>query len=211
MMGDEMAIHETKQMIIDTAFALFKEKGYDNVTLNEICEACGITKTTFYYHLSSKEEIISRFYEGVTSTLAERLLKVVAAENYWEQLMAMFNALIDSTESIGPGLLGQLMIMNLRKDEGTFDMDDNLTRVAVVLVERAQKAGQIRNKSAALPLYRAACHAFEGYELLWCIKNGAYDRKAALRQAFEQIFDTNPELRDDKELFPVMGMGARMF
>ena len=190
-----MAIQETKKIIIDTAFALFKEKGYENVTLNDICDACGITKTTFYYHLSSKEEIVSRFYEGVTSSLANDLLDVVTAENYWEQLVAIFDTLIDCTEKIGPNLLGQLMIMNLREDIGTFDIVDNLTKVAVVLIERAQKAGQIRNKSEALPLYLAACHAFEGYELLWCIKNGEYDRKAVLRHAFEQLFDVDPTLR----------------
>jgi AcrR family transcriptional regulator len=182
-------------MIIDTAFALFKENGYNNVTLNNSCEKCGITKTTFYYHLSSKEEIISRFYEGVTTSLAERLLDVVTAENHWEQLMAMFDTLIDSTEGIGPDLLGQLMIMNLRNDEGTCDLDENLTKVAVILVERAQKSGQIRNQSDALSLYKAACHAFEGYELMWCIKNGGYERKEKLRQAFEQIFDVDPAFR----------------
>ena len=192
-------MHETKKIIIDTAFDLFKEKGYDNVTLNEICEVCGITKTTFYYHLSSKNEIISHFYEEVTSSLADRLLEVMTAENYWEQIMALFETLIDCTEKIGPGMLGQMMIMNLQKDEGTFDFDENLTKVAVIIIERAQKAGQIRNQSPALPLYKAAGHAFEGYELIWCIKKGGYNRKTTLRNAFEQLFDVEPALRINNE------------
>ena len=190
-----MAIHDTKKNIINKAFELFKEQSYDKVTLNDICNACGITKTTFYYHLSSKEEIISHFYEEVTSSLADRLMEIMVADNYWEQFMTIFESLIDRTETIGPGLLGQLMIMNLRKDEGTFDFDENLTKVAVNLLERAQTSGQVRNQSQALPLYKAACHAFEGYDLLWCIKKGAYERKKRLRYAFEQIFDVEPALR----------------
>ena len=37
---------------------MFKENGYENVTVLQICKAAGITKRTFYYHFSSKDEII---------------------------------------------------------------------------------------------------------------------------------------------------------
>lgn len=184
-------------MIIETAYGLFKEKDYEKVTLNEICAACSITKTTFYYHFTSKEEIISDFYESVTVSLAEQLINVLSAENYWEQFMAIFDTLIDASEQVGPDLLGQLFIANLRADKGTFDFNDDLTKMAVMILERAQKAGEIRNTSDPLALYSAASHAFEGYEVMWCIKNGSYDRKTVLRSAFEEIFDVTPALRKD--------------
>jgi len=44
----------------------------------------------------------------------------------------------------------------------------------------------------------AACHAFKGYELMWCIKKGDFDRKQTVRFAMEQIFDVAPELRLNK-------------
>lgn len=37
----------TKDFIIETANELFLEKGYKNVTVVDICEACNISKTTF--------------------------------------------------------------------------------------------------------------------------------------------------------------------
>lgn len=182
-------------MIITTALGLFKEFGYDKVTLNQICDACGITKPIFYYHLSSKEEIVSNFFNEVTASLTKLLVDVVAAKSYWEQVMALFEGLVDSTDKIGFDLLGQLMIMNLRQDLGTFDFDEQLTQAAVAIVERGQRAGQIRNQSEPLLLYRAVCHTFQGYELLWCIKKGNFDRKIFLRQALEQVFDVCPSLR----------------
>ena len=194
-----MPINPTKQNIIETAFNLFKEKGYSQVTVNEICEACRITKTTFYYHLTSKEDIITNFYESVTQSLANRLIDIFSAGNNWEQLMVCFDTLIDATERIGCDLFGQLYIMNLKENKGTFDFDDDLTKVAVLLIARAQKSGQIRNQSPALRLYRAAAHAFEGYELMWCIKNGGFDRKEMIRSAMEDIFDVEPSLRMEQQ------------
>lgn len=190
-----MALNSTKQLIIDTAFFLFRKKSYDKVTVNEICRACRITKTTFYYHLKSKEEIASRFYESVIQDMASRMVDILAEENYWEQLIACFDTLINTTEKIGPDLLSQLFIINLRNDKGTFNLDENLTKLTVLLIERGQKAGQIRNQSPARSLYFAAAHMFEGFELLWAIKKGQYDRKDLIRRALEDIFDVAPALR----------------
>jgi len=188
-------MNATKQAVIDNALRLFRERGYDSVSVNDICTESGVTKTTFYYHLQSKDEIVALFYNSVTATLAERLVDVLEEDDPWEQFIAVFFALIDESARIGPDLLGQLMILNLRSDRGTFDFDENLTKMAVLLIEKAQRQGQIRNRSEALPLYRAAAHAFEGFELMWCVKNGMFDRKAVLRAAFEQIFDAADSVR----------------
>ena len=56
---------ETKERIRECAIKLFKENGYDNVTVVQICEAAGITKRTFYYHYESKEQLVN----GITDYL----------------------------------------------------------------------------------------------------------------------------------------------
>ena len=56
---------DTKQIIIDMAFTLFKENGYDATTINDICDACQITKTTFYRYLDSKEDILTYFFNTI--------------------------------------------------------------------------------------------------------------------------------------------------
>ena len=48
----------TKEKIQEQAIKLFKEYNYDQVTVMQICKAAGITKRTFYYHFSSKDEIV---------------------------------------------------------------------------------------------------------------------------------------------------------
>ena len=48
----------TKERILEEAIKLFKEYGYDNVTVMQICDAAKITKRTFYYHYRSKEQLI---------------------------------------------------------------------------------------------------------------------------------------------------------
>lgn len=52
----------TKNKLFETAIELIKEKGYDNVTISEICEKAGVAKGTFYVHYKAKEDIIKESY-----------------------------------------------------------------------------------------------------------------------------------------------------
>lgn len=47
-----------RSQIIETTVSLFKEKGYDSVTVSEITSQIGIAKGTFYNFFSSKRDIL---------------------------------------------------------------------------------------------------------------------------------------------------------
>lgn len=52
----------TKKKIFETAVRLINEKGYDNVTISEVCKEAGVGKGTFYVHFESKEDILKATY-----------------------------------------------------------------------------------------------------------------------------------------------------
>lgn len=185
----------TRDFIINTALDLFMQRGYGAVTVQDICTACGVTKTTFYYHLHSKEEIILNIYDPIIHNLTHHLLDILLADQYWEQLMALFEAIVKESVKYGVDMYRQLFVSNLNKDYGSFDFREDLTRVAVNLVEKAQQAGQIRNQSPAEALYRASAYAFLGYELTWCMKGDTFEGFHNVRSAMEQIYDVAPAYR----------------
>lgn len=49
-----------KDKILDCAIALINEKGFDNVSVEEITKKAGVSKGAFYIHYKSKEEIIEK-------------------------------------------------------------------------------------------------------------------------------------------------------
>jgi AcrR family transcriptional regulator len=48
-----------KQELMEAAFLLFTQKGYEHTTVNAIIQAVGVSKGAFYYHFESKEEILN--------------------------------------------------------------------------------------------------------------------------------------------------------
>lgn len=49
---------QVRSQIIETSVSLFKENGYDSVTVNEITIKIGIAKGTFYNFFSSKRDVL---------------------------------------------------------------------------------------------------------------------------------------------------------
>lgn len=49
---------ETKLTILDMAIQLFSEKGYESVTVQEVCDYSKITKPTVYYYFHSKAGLL---------------------------------------------------------------------------------------------------------------------------------------------------------
>jgi AcrR family transcriptional regulator len=58
-----------RDIILETAISSFKEKGYDNATIDEITKTVGIAKGTFYNFFSSKNEILLTWAERRFQTI----------------------------------------------------------------------------------------------------------------------------------------------
>lgn len=50
---------ENRNRILDVASGLFRQKGFDAVSLSEVMKAVGLTHGAFYSHFSSKDELIA--------------------------------------------------------------------------------------------------------------------------------------------------------
>ena len=59
--------------IVDAAFELFEERGYDETTVDDIAERAGVGRTTFFRHFGSKEAVIFPAHDELLAQISARL------------------------------------------------------------------------------------------------------------------------------------------
>ena len=178
----------TKDQLRETAMALFREKGYDEVSVMDICRACGVTKRTFYYHFRSKGDILSGIvdYWGIK---AERLLsKVVAGTRSVDILWQLMQVYCEHSEQYGPYIMKQIYVQMLGGgNEVHFPYRMYLYDLAVQLTEKAQAAGEIVNDSPPADIVFILYHVFRSLSISWASENGPYNLTEAFRRSFNSI------------------------
>jgi TetR/AcrR family transcriptional repressor of nem operon len=66
MRKSRTAAAQTKATIIGTAARLFRERGFDAVSINDVMSAAGLTIGGFYRHFESKEALAAAAIEAAT-------------------------------------------------------------------------------------------------------------------------------------------------
>ncbi len=64
--------HESKTRILNAALQVIRSKGYSATRIEDVCEAAGLTKGSFFHHFSTKEELgiaAADYWSEVTSAL----------------------------------------------------------------------------------------------------------------------------------------------
>ncbi|HWJ83304.1 MAG TPA: helix-turn-helix domain-containing protein [Nocardioides sp.] len=59
--------------IVDAAFRLFEEHGYDATSVDQIAEQAGVSRSTFFRHYGSKESVIFPDHDALLGAVEERL------------------------------------------------------------------------------------------------------------------------------------------
>jgi len=67
--------HPNAVRILEDGWLLFQQKGYLGVSIDEICQRCGVTKPTLYYYFHNKEnlfvEVLLRRLKGFRAVIEQ--------------------------------------------------------------------------------------------------------------------------------------------
>ncbi len=98
LLGAPPAAKNGRERLIDQAIDLFYQHGFNAVGLDQILDAVGVTKTTFYKHFESKDDLmvaaVLRRDEWERQAWA-RAIQARAADDPRAQLLALFDVLHD--------------------------------------------------------------------------------------------------------------------
>jgi AcrR family transcriptional regulator len=170
----------TKIAIMDSALALFNERGFDSVTVEEITNRAGVAKGSFYTYFSTKSDIIvdefwkiDAYYAEYSErnlkrykTAREKLLAFTRAQmRYVRDVIGLQNLkILYANQTIQPG--SNKIIMSEERQ---------WVKIISEIMQEGQDGGEFRTdmdaRRMALLFNRSARAVF----LDWCILDAQFD------------------------------------
>ena len=137
----------TKDGLLELVVQVFNDRGYEATSMEDLAKASGFTKSTFYHHVSGKEELLRLAVDRALGALTAALDDVVAqGDRPVEQLEA---AIRRTTEVLLAELPYVTLLLRVRGNT-TVERDALVRRRAIdgrlaALVQAAVDADQIRD------------------------------------------------------------------
>ncbi|MGE5405045.1 MAG: TetR family transcriptional regulator [Candidatus Saccharibacteria bacterium] len=183
----------TRQKIFEAAVKLFASEGYENVTIDAICEEAGVSKGSYYNHFTSKEHIIIQQFINVDVFFrdASHLLDS-STSSFVDRIHAIADFASDSITAVGydtARAVYSALIMPGKKT--SFAVSENLAvfPVLVEVVRQGQGNGEVRQDIDAfdIALYIVGCYRGLVYD--WCLEENAWSLKERTRQMISMLLD----------------------
>ena len=181
--------------ITQAAVQLFREQGFDAVTVHEICRRAGIARSSFYRVFSNKKEIIRYVLEHSQSRSIVGIGDMVSAENDFERMWRIGDRYLSIVLSFGPRLIGTLMRMELEGELDALSMVHSVDDWFIRLTRNCQQAGIIRNMAPPEVLGPMGVDAVYKVTYDWCCSKGRLPIRLAARRATEILYDLAPPYR----------------
>ncbi|MAV96784.1 MAG: hypothetical protein CMG06_06555 [Candidatus Marinimicrobia bacterium] len=167
MVISERKLEERKMRqnrILEGALSVFKEKGLDGATMDEIANTSGFGKATLYYYFKSKEEVFSAILVDGWQNIWESLEPVIAEQD--SPRKTFVNVLIKIAENAQnrPGLFE--FLFNVPKtitldDQPWKDYQHRLYAILQGLLEDGVKKGEFPKVNPKL-MFKALGGLFMG-------------------------------------------------
>lgn len=182
----------TVQAIVDSAVKLFNTKGYESVSVNDICKSAGIARSSFYRVFSSKHDILV-YLLSITKWDSNSIMSAfLTAENDFERMWLLGDRALSVIEMLGPDTTGSIFQMELTMHYGFLEFQKDVDQWMIKLHKNCVKQRIVSTGAASeeiVPLVNK-CVIQIAYD--WCKCGGSFPLKKTVRRAAEVLYDVVP-------------------
>lgn len=165
----------TKTRIVEAAWQLFYEHGYDATTVEDVVRASGTSKGSFYHYFEGKDALLGSLAYLFDAKYAELEAEAEVKADAFEALLFLNRELFDMIEKrIDVALLSRLLASQLmaKGERALLDRDRYYYKLLRRIVLGGQERGEITSARSAGDVVKLYAMAERALLYDWCLSNG---------------------------------------
>lgn len=162
----------TYENIYRAAMSLVEKKGFNNITVKEVCEKAGVSVGSFYNYFNSKDDILYEIFNKADNYFQHTVGKKINGANAKEKIINFFMYYADYCKRDKFDQLKQIYntsnVMFIKK--GRY-----MQEVLKKIVDEGIQSGEISTDMSSDEVVRFLFIALRGVIFDWCLHDGTYD------------------------------------
>ncbi len=184
---------QTRQAIFDTAIDLFAKRGYDKVTVDDICAKVGVTKGAFYNYFRSKDQIILEEFMRMDEHYVRFAEEISSLPTSLEKFKVFTRAAITLMSETGVRLMKVLYHSQIAPHMSRPYLANErryLYRITNEIIREGQERGEIREDVPSEEMASMLIDCFRGQIYHWCLANGSFDLVETCDRLMDLLLDS---------------------
>lgn len=181
----------TREKIFQAAKSILKKKGYEELSIKNICEEAGVSNGSFYHHFKTKDDLLSYYIEEQPSINPDVLELPANAAEAKEAIIRVYLNYVQYCKELGVEFMA-----------GYYDTKNQALNVAIRserpypivtvqnYVEKALAAGNIRLAEGIEEFTTDIRMIVIGNVFEWCLRNGEIDFEGNMRRSLGRYLDS---------------------
>ncbi len=181
----------TREKIFQAAKSILKKKGYEELSIKNICEEAGVSNGSFYHHFKTKDDLLSYYIEEQPSINPDVLELPANAAEAKEAIIRVYLNYVQYCEELGVEFIA-----------GYYDTKNQALNVAIRTerpypivtvqnyVEKAMAAGSIQLTERLEEFTTDIRMIVIGNVFEWCLRNGEIDFEGNMRRSLGRYLDS---------------------
>lgn len=190
---------ETKERIFRAAKQILQKKGYEELSIKNICEEAGVSNGSFYHHFKSKDDLLSYYIEEQPSIDPELLDLPGNAAEAKNAVIEVYLNYVDYCRQLGVEFMSGYYDTKNQALNPAIRSDRPYPIVTVqCYIEKAIEAGVIRLNVGLEEFTTDIRMIVIGNVFEWCLRNGDADFEGNMQRSLGKYLDSTVEQADQK-------------
>ncbi|WP_028314250.1 TetR/AcrR family transcriptional regulator [Desulfatibacillum aliphaticivorans] len=180
----------THRRIYETASQLIAEKGFDNVTVDEICKAAGVAKGGFYHHFPSKDDLVVETYRLIDGHFVNSMDSAPQPLPAKEGILWVAEFMATTAMSRGHSFCRQIYRSQLEKGTDFFVSPERpFYKQIRTFITQSLENGEIASPLPPDELTAIILLTARGVIYDWCLLRGSYNIVSFMQKTVGAILD----------------------
>lgn len=186
----QLKSRETKARIFQAAKTILQQKGYDELSIKNICEEAGVSNGSFYHHFKTKDDLLSYYIEEQPSINPDYLDLPSSAEDAKNAIILVYLNYVHYCQELGVSFMSNYYTPKNQSLNPLIRTERPYPIVTVHnYLKKAIAAGVIRFDHGLEEVTTDIRMIVIGNVFEWCLKQGKTDFEGNMKRSLKTYLD----------------------